>query len=91
MPWEVTLPAEEPVLGINFARSGMERKDWLALVAVNSDSWLLSVAFFFGARLNRKERYDSHHILVLLCICKPLRVCYFACSGISLSYLLYNI
>ncbi|KAJ0232382.1 PHD finger protein ALFIN-LIKE 4 [Hirschfeldia incana] len=55
--WEVNLPAEEvppeipePVLGINFARNGMDEKDWLSLVAVHSDAWLLSVAFFFGAR-----------------------------------------
>ncbi|CAL9131209.1 unnamed protein product [Musa textilis] len=55
--WEVTLPAEEvppelpePALGINFARDGMEEKDWLALVAVHSDAWLLAVAFYFGAR-----------------------------------------
>ncbi|CAN1257017.1 PHD finger protein ALFIN-LIKE 1 [Linum perenne] len=61
--WEVTLPAEEvppelpePALGINFARDGMQRKDWLSLVAVHSDCWLLSVAFYFGARLNRNER-----------------------------------
>ncbi|KAJ7963967.1 PHD finger alfin-like protein [Quillaja saponaria] len=60
--WEVTLPAEEvppelpePALGINFARDGMNRKDWLSLVAVHSDCWLLSVAFYFGARLNRNE------------------------------------
>ncbi|XP_050232577.1 PHD finger protein ALFIN-LIKE 4-like isoform X2 [Mercurialis annua] len=55
--WEVGLPAEEvpselpePVLGINFARDGMQRNEWLALVAVHSDAWLLSVAFYFGAR-----------------------------------------
>ncbi|KAI4372926.1 hypothetical protein MLD38_011106 [Melastoma candidum] len=61
--WEVALPAEEvppelpePALGINFARDGMKRKDWLSLVAVHSDCWLLSVAFYFGARLNRNER-----------------------------------
>ncbi|KAL5540555.1 hypothetical protein UlMin_045265 [Ulmus minor] len=61
--WEVALPAEEvppelpePALGINFARDGMKRKDWLSLVAVHTDSWLLSVAFYFGARLNRNER-----------------------------------
>ncbi|KAF2536805.1 hypothetical protein F2Q68_00018840 [Brassica cretica] len=41
--WEVNLPAEEvppelpePVLGINFARDGMQEKDWLSLVAVHS-------------------------------------------------------
>ncbi|XP_076953387.1 PHD finger protein ALFIN-LIKE 1-like [Bidens hawaiensis] len=61
--WEVTLPAEEvppelpePALGINFARDGMHRRDWLSLVAVHTDSWLLAVAFYFGARLNRNER-----------------------------------
>ncbi|KAL6495048.1 PHD finger protein ALFIN-LIKE 6 [Orobanche gracilis] len=55
--WDVNLPVEEvppelpePALGINFARDGMQEKDWLSLVAVHSDSWLLSVAFYFGAR-----------------------------------------
>ncbi|KAE8714043.1 PHD finger protein ALFIN-LIKE 8 [Hibiscus syriacus] len=55
--WEVNLPAEEvppelpePALGINFARDGMQEKDWLSLVAVHSDAWLLSVASYFGAR-----------------------------------------
>ncbi|GMI84309.1 alfin-like 5 [Hibiscus trionum] len=55
--WDVTLPAEEvppelpePALGINFARDGMQEKDWLALVAVHSDAWLLAVAHYFGAR-----------------------------------------
>lgn len=61
--WEVNLPAEEvppelpePALGINFARDGMQKKDWLSLVAVHSDAWLLSVAFYYGARFNREER-----------------------------------
>eukprot|EP00252_Welwitschia_mirabilis_P027186 TRINITY_DN9250_c0_g1_i1.p1 TRINITY_DN9250_c0_g1~~TRINITY_DN9250_c0_g1_i1.p1 ORF type:complete len:245 (-),score=49.31 TRINITY_DN9250_c0_g1_i1:238-972(-) len=61
--WEVNLPAEEvppelpePVLGINFARDGMQRKDWLSLVAVHSDSWLLAVAYYHGARFNSSER-----------------------------------
>lgn len=40
----------EPALGINFARDGMQEKDWLALVAVHSDAWLFAVAFYFGAR-----------------------------------------
>ncbi|KAG0450263.1 hypothetical protein HPP92_026981 [Vanilla planifolia] len=61
--WEATLPAEEvppelpePALGINFARDGMNRRDWLSLVAVHSDSWLLSVAFYLGARFNGNDR-----------------------------------
>ncbi|THU58796.1 hypothetical protein C4D60_Mb03t18220 [Musa balbisiana] len=40
----------EPALGINFARDGMDERDWLSLVAVHSDAWLLAVAFYFGAR-----------------------------------------
>ncbi|KAL5572412.1 hypothetical protein UlMin_022009 [Ulmus minor] len=55
--WEVNLPAEEvppelpePALGINFARDGMKMGDWLSLVAVHSDAWLISVAFYYGAR-----------------------------------------
>jgi hypothetical protein len=40
----------EPALGINFARDGMQEKDWLSLVDVHSDAWLLSMAFYFGAR-----------------------------------------
>lgn len=61
--WEVNLPAEEvppelpePALGINFARDGMQRKDWLSLVAVHSDAWLLAVAFYYGARFDKFER-----------------------------------
>ena len=61
--WEVTLPAAEvppelpePALGINFARDGMEHKDWLSLIAVHSDSWLYAVAFYFCARFNRNDR-----------------------------------
>lgn len=64
--WEVNLPAEEvppelpePALGINFARDGMQEKDFLSLVAVHSDAWLLSVAFYFGARFgfDKADRY----------------------------------
>ncbi|KAJ7561119.1 hypothetical protein O6H91_03G014500 [Diphasiastrum complanatum] len=61
--WEVNLPAEEvpselpePALGINFARDGMQRKDWLSLVAVHSDAWLFAVAFYYGARFDKNER-----------------------------------
>ncbi|KAG6530797.1 hypothetical protein ZIOFF_004555 [Zingiber officinale] len=47
---EVPPELPEPALGINFARDGMQEKDWLSLVAVHSDAWLLAVAFYFGAR-----------------------------------------
>ncbi|XP_044958097.1 PHD finger protein ALFIN-LIKE 2-like [Hordeum vulgare subsp. vulgare] len=60
--WEVSLPAEEvppelpePALCITFARNSMNRRDWLSLVAVHSDLWLLFVAFFFGAPLSANE------------------------------------
>lgn len=63
--WEVSLPVDdvppelpEPALGINFARDGMKQEDWLSLVAIHSDSWLLAVAFYFCARfgLGKNER-----------------------------------
>ena len=70
--WEVTLPAEEvppelpePALGINFARDGMIEKDWLSLVAVHSDAWLLSVAFYFGARFGIDK--DARFVLCFHC------------------------
>ncbi len=46
----------EPALGINFARDGMERRDWLALVAVHSDAWLMATAFFYAVRLDAVGR-----------------------------------
>jgi len=71
--WEVNLPAEEvppelpePALGINFARDGMQEKDWLALVAVHSDAWLLSVAFYFGARFGF-DKADRYSVLSEIC------------------------
>lgn len=74
--WHVAMPAEEvppelpePALGINFARDGMNRRDWLALVAVHSDSWLLSVAFYFGASLNRNDRCVDFASILLLRHC----------------------
>ena len=33
-----------------------QRRDWLALVAVHSDTWLIAVAFYNGARLNKEGR-----------------------------------
>ncbi len=64
--WEVAplpemVPPElpEPALGINFSRDTMYRSDWVALLSVFSDSWLLAVAFFHGARLDRDDRYTA--------------------------------
>ncbi|KAL2320249.1 hypothetical protein Fmac_029218 [Flemingia macrophylla] len=47
---EVPPELPEPSLGINFARDGMQENGWFSLVAVHNDSWLLAVAFYFGAR-----------------------------------------
>ncbi|KAL6519464.1 phytoene dehydrogenase AL-1 [Orobanche gracilis] len=90
--WEVNLPAEEvppelpePALGINFARDGMNRIDWLSLIAVHSDCWLLSVAFYLGARLNRNDRCikcDIRFRLAKFCpqrlVLSPVGALYFA-------------
>ncbi|KAG6553651.1 hypothetical protein Mapa_004565 [Marchantia paleacea] len=61
--WKVALPAQdvptelpEPAVGINFARDGMPRKDWLTLIALHSDAWLLALAAFYGSELTRNER-----------------------------------
>ena len=71
--WEVNLPAEEvppelpePALGINFARDGMQEKEWISLVAVHSDAWLLSVSFYFGSRFgfDKADRYISNPFLL---------------------------
>ena len=79
--WEVALPAEEvppempePALGINFARDGMKRRDWLSLVAVHSDAWLVSVAYFYAARLNGNDRYFAALRTAPLSLCVKLTV-----------------
>ena len=65
----------EPALGINFARNGMARADWLALVAVHSDTWLLAVAFYNGARLNKEGRERLFDMI------NELPTCYEVVSG----------
>ena len=81
--WEVNLPAEEvppelpePALGINFARDGMQERDWLALVAVHSDSWLLSVAYYFGARFgfDKADRYFHFEFSVLIGVISTIMI-----------------
>lgn len=68
--WSVDLPAEdvppelpEPCLGINFARDGMQKRDWLALVAVHCDAWLMAVAFFYAVKLDAAGRTRLHKVL----------------------------
>ncbi|KAE8651982.1 hypothetical protein Csa_016936 [Cucumis sativus] len=55
--WEMVLPV---------GRDGMDRKYWRPLVAVHGDSCLLSVAFYFGARLDRSKRYNCSTFEFLL-------------------------
>ncbi|KAH7295426.1 hypothetical protein KP509_27G046800 [Ceratopteris richardii] len=69
--WEVDLPAEEvpaelpePALGINFPRDGLGRREWLSLVAVHSDAWLLSIASFHAARY---ETHDRKRLFSTIC------------------------
>jgi hypothetical protein len=61
--WEVNAPVEEvppelpePTLGINFARDGMKRQEWLSLVAVHADCWLMATTFYNAAKLDQKGR-----------------------------------
>lgn len=61
--WVVDTPADEvppelpePCLGINFARDGMRKSDWISLVAVHADAWLIGVAFYYGILLTKDER-----------------------------------
>jgi hypothetical protein len=67
--WHVDPPAAEvppelpePVLGINFAREGMNRQDWLALCAVHSDAWLMAVLFFYAARFDENGRAELFNL-----------------------------
>ena len=47
----------------------MARKDWLALVAVHSDAWLIAVAFYYGAKLDTKAKYGPRALK--LCLSSP--------------------
>lgn len=38
--------------------AGMERRDWMALCAVHSDAWLMSVLFFYAARFDDSGRAE---------------------------------
>ena len=90
--WEVNLPAEEvppelpePALGINFARDGMQRKDWISLVAVHSDAWLVSVAFYFGARFDKNDR-----LVIMFCLSSFGKVLLIFIHFIQYSFLLID-
>ncbi|CAH8292878.1 unnamed protein product [Eruca vesicaria subsp. sativa] len=46
----------EPAVGINHARDSKSTIDWVTFVAEHSDSWLLSLAFFFSVDLSHHDR-----------------------------------
>ena len=48
--------------GLTTSRSIVQRKDWLALVAVHSDAWLMAVAFYYGAKFDGKERCEKRRL-----------------------------
>ncbi|KAG5082612.1 hypothetical protein JHK84_052650 [Glycine max] len=50
----------------------MQEKEWLSLVAIHSDAWLLTVAFYFGARFGfDKADKINQAITGLPSTCKP--------------------
>ncbi|XP_044461503.1 PHD finger protein ALFIN-LIKE 3-like isoform X2 [Mangifera indica] len=67
---EVPREVPEPALGVNFkfSKDGMHWKEWFSLVGVHSDCWLLAVALYFGARLNRNERWTSPRLMLGLSV-----------------------
>lgn len=50
-------------------RDGIERNDWLNLVAVHSDCWLLAVAYYNGARLDVEGRRQLFNDINSLSTC----------------------
>lgn len=45
MNGEMTCRNRDPTVGINFGREGIPLIQWLRLVAIHSDAWLISTAF----------------------------------------------
>ncbi|KAA0062730.1 PHD finger protein ALFIN-LIKE 4-like isoform X2 [Cucumis melo var. makuwa] len=82
--WEVNLPCIEevplelPDPALDFARYGMQERDWLALVVVH-DSWLLFVAYYFGARFG----FDKSYRMQLFNIINDLPIVFEVVIGIA--------
>jgi hypothetical protein len=45
----------------------VQKQDWLSLVAVHTDGWLLSLAFFKAARFGKAQRYAAVHAFQSTC------------------------
>eukprot|EP00884_Botryococcus_braunii_P019830 jgi/Botrbrau1/6530/Bobra.40_2s0003.1 len=68
MPPDLPEPARAP--GMNFAENRVEKNAWLAKVAAQSDSWLMSVAFYRGAsKLNKEGREQLFQLINELPTC----------------------
>ncbi|KAL1810594.1 hypothetical protein ACET3Z_027584 [Daucus carota] len=62
--WELReIPA--PVLGINLHLKRMHVREWVSLVALHCDSWLLAVAFYYAAKsgFDKADREQLHHMI----------------------------
>ena len=61
LPEEVPVQLPEPVCGINFARDVTPKKVWLSMIAIHSDAWLMSIAFYHAGRVSfdRVGRYAA--------------------------------
>lgn len=53
----------------------LQKRDWLMLVAVHSDTWLYAVAFYNGARLNKDGRYLSLRSIPRRLVHRQLTMC----------------
>ncbi|XBI92494.1 PHD finger protein ALFIN-LIKE 4-like [Triticum dicoccoides] len=52
LPEEIPVQLPEPVCGINFARDVTPKKVWLSMIAIHSDAWLMSIAFYHAGRVS---------------------------------------
>ena len=50
---------EPHLIALADSNRAVQKSDWLQLVAMHSDTWLISVAFFNGSRLDAQQRYGS--------------------------------
>ncbi|XP_019188886.1 PREDICTED: PHD finger protein ALFIN-LIKE 9-like [Ipomoea nil] len=70
--WEVNIAEEEmhvvlpqPLRGINFGRDRMDKREWLTMLALHSDTWLLRVAFNFSSRF-RHDKADRSRLFDMI-------------------------
>ncbi|KAH8958139.1 hypothetical protein BDL97_06G007600 [Sphagnum fallax] len=54
--YELPVLRPEPTIGINRVMEPVDESLWLQLMAVHSDAWLVSSAFYDGSNLSKLER-----------------------------------